>query len=117
MADVKIGQLCAKLAGRDAGEACLIIKQLDGNFVMVDGNVRRKKCNLAHLEFLPKAAEIKADASHEEVIAAMEKLGVPAKIKKQRTREKKAPAAPKAEAKKAEPKAAKAEKKPKAKRK
>jgi large subunit ribosomal protein L14e len=86
---IEIGRLCIKLAGRDAGKECLIIDIVDNNFVLVDGNTRRKKCNANHLEILPQKADIKKGASHEEVIEALKKLGV--KV------EKKAPPKPKKE--------------------
>lgn len=88
---VEIGRLCVKLAGRDAGRECLILDILDKNFVLVDGNTRRKKVNIDHLEFLPKKVDIKKGASHEEVVAALDKLGVNV--------EKKAPPKAKKEAK------------------
>ena len=89
MAAVEIGRLCVKLAGRDAGRDCLIVDTIDSNFVLVDGNTRRKRANINHLELLQQKAEIKKGASHEEVIKALEGLGVAA--------EKKAPAKAKKE--------------------
>ncbi len=83
-----IGRLCVKVAGRDAGQECLIVDELSGNLVLVDGNTRRRKCNIAHLEFLPHMADIKKGASHEEVAKELAKLGVDVS-KKERTREKK----------------------------
>lgn len=84
----QIGRLCVKLAGRDAGKECLIIKSLDKNLVMIDGLTRRRKCNIGHLEFLDKVAEIKENASHEEVLKALEAIGIKEE-KKERTRPKK----------------------------
>ena len=86
---VEIGRLCVKLAGRDAGRAGLIVELMDKNFVVVDGNTRRKRVNIDHLELLSQKADIKQGASHEEVIKALEGLGVatekrsPAKAKKE----------------------------------
>jgi len=76
MAAVEIGRLCVKLAGRDAGRDCLIVDTIDSNFVLVDGNTRRKRANINHLELLQQKAEIKKGASHEEVIKALEGLGI-----------------------------------------
>lgn len=75
---IEIGRLCVKLVGRDAGKECLIVDILDKNknFVLIDGNTRRRKCNTDHLEILPQKADIKKGASHEEVVKALEKLGV-----------------------------------------
>ena len=72
----EIGRLCVKIAGRDAGKECLIVDIIDKNFVPVDGNTRRKKVNIDHLEMLPHKAGIKKGAAHEEVIAALKALGV-----------------------------------------
>lgn len=91
---IEIGRLCVKLAGRDAGKECLIVDVIDKNFVLVDGNTRRKKVNVDHLEILPRKADIKKGASHEEVIAALKSLGVkiekkaPPRQKKVKTEEK-----------------------------
>ena len=78
-----------KLAGRDAGKECLIVDIIDENFVLIDGNTRRKRCNFDHLEILPQKADIKKGASHEDIIAALKDLGVEI--------EKKAPPKPKKE--------------------
>ena len=93
---IEIGKLCVKLAGRDAGKECLIVDILDKNkqFVLIDGNTRRRKCNTNHLEILPQKADIKKGASHEEVVKALASLGVKV-LPKAPPREKKAEAKPK----------------------
>lgn len=85
---VKIGQLCVKIAGRDAGKECLVIKKLDNPYVMIDGATRRRKSNLNHLEIFSQVADIKEEASHEEVISALKGLGVKIKEKKRFLKEK-----------------------------
>ena len=70
----EIGTICIKLAGRDAGREAVIVDILDDNYVLIDGNVRRKKCNIMHLEPSSKKIKIKKNASHEEVKAEFEKL-------------------------------------------
>ena len=40
---MKIGQLCLKIAGRDGNNWCAIVDKIDDNYVLIDGNVRRKK--------------------------------------------------------------------------
>lgn len=89
---MKIGQLCVKLAGRDANKLCVVVDVLDGNYVLIDGNTRRRKCNVLHLEPLNKVFKIKKKASHEEVIEAMNKdnLKTAEKKKKKERKEKKA---------------------------
>ena len=71
-----VGRLCMKLAGRDAGKACVIVEKVDERFVVVDGATRRRKVNVAHLEPLDEKLDIKAKASHDDVKAAFKKLGV-----------------------------------------
>jgi len=85
---ISVGKLCVKLMGRDAGKECLIVDIIDKTFVLIDGNTRRRKCNSDHLEILPQKADIKKGASHEEVVKALEKLGVKI-IPKSPAREKK----------------------------
>lgn len=65
-----------KIAGRDAGGKCVVVDVVDDNFVLVDGNVRRRRCSISHLEPLPDSIEIKKGASHEEVAAEFRKLGI-----------------------------------------
>lgn len=89
---IEVGRLAVKLAGRDAGKECLIVEDLKNNLVLIDGNTRRRKCNISHLELLPQKASIKKGASHEEVVKALENLGVKVrKIGKKFPKEKKAP--------------------------
>ena len=46
----EIGRLCVKIAGRDAGLKCLVVEVIDDNYVLIDGQTRRRKCNIKHLE-------------------------------------------------------------------
>jgi large subunit ribosomal protein L14e len=73
---VEVGRLAVKTAGRDSGQFCLIVDQIDEVNVLIDGNVRRKKCNLKHLEFMDKILKIKEKASSEDVKKALEKEGI-----------------------------------------
>jgi len=80
---IEIGRVCIKTAGRDAGKRCVIIEVLEKNFVLIDGETRRRKCNTSHLEPLQEKVEIKPGAPHEEVAKA---LGI--KITEKKTKEK-----------------------------
>lgn len=86
---VEIGQLALKIAGRDAANFCVVVDKIDSTYVLIDGNVRRKKCNIRHLEFLDKKLDIKKNASTEEVKKELEKLGIKA-LKSAAKKEKKA---------------------------
>ncbi|MBW2963285.1 50S ribosomal protein L14e [Candidatus Woesearchaeota archaeon] len=72
----EIGRLCVKIAGRDAGKKCLIVEIVDENHVMIDGETRRRKCSVKHLELLDQVVKIKKGASHDEIVKEMEKLGL-----------------------------------------
>ena len=71
---MEIGRLCVKIAGRDAGGKCVVVDTVDDNYVLIDGDVRRKKCNIKHLEPLADTIDIKKGASHADVAAAFKKL-------------------------------------------
>ncbi|MBD3319076.1 50S ribosomal protein L14e [Candidatus Woesearchaeota archaeon] len=86
----EVGRVCVKLAGRDAGQKCLVVDVLDKHFVLVDGETRRRKVSVAHLLPLEQKVELKAKASSEEVAAACERIG----LKVRRTTPKKAEARP-----------------------
>lgn len=77
----EIGRLCVKIAGRDSGKKGVIIDLLDNNYVLIDGEVRRKKCNIKHLEPIDKVIKISKNASHEEVISILNKEGFQIKEK------------------------------------
>ena len=74
---LEVGRVCIKMLGRDAGKECVIIKILDDKYVLIDGNTRRKKVNIKHIEPLNKVIKIKEEASTEEVLKAFEKEGIP----------------------------------------
>ena len=76
---IEIGRLCIKIAGRDAGLKCAIVDVLDNKFVLIDGETRRRKCNILHLEPLKDTIKIKKKASHEDVKKEFEKLGLKSK--------------------------------------
>ena len=71
-----IGRVCVKLSGREAGRTCVIVDQVNDNFVLIDGNIKRRKCNLQHLELTEKILDVKKNASTEEVREAMKKAKI-----------------------------------------
>lgn len=79
---IEVGRICIKLAGRDAGKKCVVVEVLDDNFVMIDGETRRRKCNIIHLEPLNDVIKIKSKASHSDVVSEFKKLGIEIKEKK-----------------------------------
>jgi len=77
-----IGRVAIKVAGRNSRETVVIVDKIDENFVIIDGNVKRKRCNVRHLEPLANVLNIKKGASTKEVHEAMKKEGFAVKIKK-----------------------------------
>ena len=67
---IEVGRMCFKLEGRDAGKPCVIVDILDERNVLIDGGVRRRKCNVLHLTFSPEVITLKKGASHAEVTKA-----------------------------------------------
>ena len=76
---IEIGRVCIKIAGRDAGLKCVVVDVLDRTFVLVDGETRRKRCNILHLEPMDKFIDIQKGASHEAVASALKKEGIDAR--------------------------------------
>ena len=74
---IGVGRLCIKLKGREAGRRCVVVDIIDENFVIVDGDIRRRRCNIKHLEPLPVVLNIKPGASTEEVVKEMLKNKIP----------------------------------------
>jgi large subunit ribosomal protein L14e len=114
---MEIGRICVKLAGRDAGNVCVVVDNMEKNFVLIDGNVRRRKCNVLHLEPLDEIIDVKKGASHTDVATAFKKLKLdvwetkPKKKTEKPTKKRELVEKPAKEEKKAEVKP-KAEKKP-----
>lgn len=73
---IEVGRVCLKIAGRDSNLKCAIIDVLDDKIVMIDGQTRRKKCNIKHLEPLNSVVKIKKGATHSEVVKELEKIGI-----------------------------------------
>ena len=71
-----IGRVCVKIAGRDAGKKCVVVENIDGKYVLVDGQTRRRKVNVAHLEPTKQVVDIKKSADHAAVTKAFEGLGI-----------------------------------------
>ncbi|MCI4435226.1 MAG: 50S ribosomal protein L14e [Ignisphaera sp.] len=81
MPAIEVGRICVKIAGREAGRKCVIVDIIDENFVLITGpksltGVKRRRCNINHLEVLDKKIEIPKGASDEEVLKAIEQAGL-----------------------------------------
>jgi len=116
MVALEVGRVCMKVSGREAGKYAVVIKTFKDKendaFVLITGpklltGVKRRKCNVNHLEPLPHILEIKEEAPDEEVLEAFEKAGLTTKLNLKR------PSAAEVKAEKAKPKEEKKEEKAK----
>lgn len=85
MASLDVGKVCVKTAGREAGRYCVVIKSIDDNFVIITGprgltGVKRRKCNVEHLEPTNYSIKIKDDSSDKDVIEALDAAGLISKL-------------------------------------
>jgi len=83
---IEVGRLCVKLAGRDANKKCVVVDLLEKNLVLIDGETRRRKCNIKHIEPLKDSIKIKKGAPHATIMAEFKKLGI--EIKETKKKEK-----------------------------
>ena len=62
MPAIEVGRICVKIAGREAGEKCVIVEVIDDKFVEVVGTtMKNRKCNIKHLEPVDQTMEIKSE--------------------------------------------------------
>ncbi|MCW1296310.1 MAG: 50S ribosomal protein L14e [Candidatus Parvarchaeota archaeon] len=73
---IEIGRACIKTKGREKNRKCVIVDVIDNNFVLIDGEVKRRRCNIDHLKILPQKIEIEKGASTEEVINKMKEANL-----------------------------------------
>jgi|TARA_B100002003_G_C14033227_1_gene498023 large subunit ribosomal protein L14e len=78
----EVGRLCVKIAGRDASKKCVIVDVLENNHVLIDGETRRRKCNIVHLEPLDETIEISKKASHDSIVSEFKKLKLNPRVTK-----------------------------------
>ena len=62
MPAIEKGRVCVKIAGRETGKKCVIVDDIDENFVEIVGNeVKNKRCNIKHLEPVDETVEVSDD--------------------------------------------------------
>lgn len=96
---IEIGRICVKIAGRDAGLKCVVVEDLGKGFVLIDGQTRRRKCNVAHLEPLEQKLDISKGASHDLVVKAFKTIEVAIVERKSKAKIPAQKVAPRAQAK------------------
>ncbi len=73
---MEVGRLCMKLAGREAGEKCVVVDEVDECYVLISGpGVKRRRCNIAHLEPLDQVVKLRKGASDNAVEQAFAAIG------------------------------------------
>ena len=72
---LEVGRVCIKTLGRDAMQYGVIVEKIDDNYVLLDGQVRRRKVNIQHIEPLLKTVDIKKGADTATVVKALHDLG------------------------------------------
>ena len=76
----EVGRLCVKTCGRDASNYCVILEKLDEKYFLVDGNVRRKKVNMIHIEPLNKKFNVKKTSTKKDIFEIFKKEGIEIKM-------------------------------------
>ncbi len=80
------GRVCVKTMGREAGSLCVVIEKKDESYVLVTGprqlsGVKRRSCNIRHLEPLETMLTIAADADDGAIEKAIEEAGLTDKFR------------------------------------
>lgn len=74
---MEVGRVCVKLVGHEAGKQCVIVDVLDNVYVMISGpGIKRRRCNIAHLEPTGQKLDIAKSAPDEDVKRALEAAGL-----------------------------------------
>ena len=69
----KPGLICRKTAGQEKGRACIVIDVKD-SLATIDGYVKKRKCNIQHLEPIG-STELPKGAEHDDIIKLLEASG------------------------------------------
>ena len=71
----EVGTVCRKNAGRELGRFCVVVDKKDNTFVVVDGDVRRRRCNVKHLTLIGTVLKISKGANTEAARKAIGEAG------------------------------------------
>ena len=98
-----VGRICVKKSGREKGSKCVIVDDMDENYVLVTGpksvsGVRRRRVNMDHLAPTEKSVRIRRGASDQDIAAALSRSnltqfvsGAPETLKSQNVEEEETP--------------------------
>lgn len=74
---LEVGRVCIKTTGHEAQQKCAVVDTAGENFVVVAGpRVKRRKCNIKHLNILPHTINVKKGATEAEVVDSLLKAGI-----------------------------------------
>ena len=81
----EIGRVCIKNVGREEGKYCVVLNKEDKSFVLVTGpklltGVKRRRCNVNHLNPTEHMLDIKENVSDEDIITAFDAAGLTNKL-------------------------------------
>ena len=82
---IEIGRVCIKLSGREAGRICIVTRKIGKSFVEITGpkiltGVKRRRCNIMHLEPTKYLLKIKENASDDEILEVFKKKNLIKKL-------------------------------------
>ncbi|MHA1951011.1 MAG: 50S ribosomal protein L14e [Candidatus Thorarchaeota archaeon] len=80
------GRVCVKTMGREAGGLCVVVGKKDESYVVVTGprklsGVKRRSCNIRHLEPLETILTFAEDADDEAIEKVIEEAGLTEKFR------------------------------------
>lgn len=81
------GRICVKVAGREAGSYCVIVEKMKDNYVVITGpkelsGIRRRSCNVRHLEPLETILSVSSGAGDSVVEKAIAEAGLTEQFQK-----------------------------------
>ena len=90
---VEVGQICKKIAGREKGRYCVVVK-IDGKFAEISGikkygMCKRRRCNIKHLNPTKFKIQLKGE-KQEEVERSLSESGIIKKLSLIKERKRKA---------------------------
>ena len=66
-----IGRVCEKTQGKEKGKKCVVVDVIDQHYVLVDGDVKRRRVSTNHLRPLEQVVKIERGAKTADVKAAL----------------------------------------------
>lgn len=81
----EVGRVCIKNVGRESGKYCVVLNKENQSFVLVTGpklltGVKRRRCNVNHLQPTEHKLDVKENAADEDVITAFDAAGLTNKL-------------------------------------